>query len=132
MLSQSPADKRKAVGKAGEDAAAQYLTTKGYDIVGRNIRPLPGLARGELDIVAWCGEILCFVEVKTRSHSRGPDPDISVSPAKRAQLVTLAEAYMSVNQLEPNSCRFDVVSVWIDPSLPTPMVKLHQDAFEAG
>jgi putative endonuclease len=127
-----PSDRRKIIGKSGEDSAAQFLVTKGYEIIGRNVRPLPGLARGEIDIIAWDASILCFIEVKARSSMRGPDPDISVSPAKRTQLMMLAEAYLSANQLEPEQCRFDVVSVWTDPSLPTPMVTVHQNAYEAS
>ena len=132
MRAQPDGFKQKALGRTAEDAAAQFLASQGYKVVGRNVRPLPALARGELDIVAWDGDILCFIEVKARTSTRGPDPDISVSESKRNQLMTLALAYMSVNQIEPESCRFDVVSVWISPALPSPQLVLHKDAFEAS
>jgi putative endonuclease len=120
---------RKSMGRAGEAAAAQFLTSKGYRIVAANVRPLPGLARGEIDIIAWDGDILCFIEVKAR-RARSQAPDLSVTLPKRRQITILAEAYMSVENIEPRSCRFDVVSVWLDPSLPTPMLTLLQNAFD--
>ena len=119
---------RKEAGALGEAEAAQFLVSRGYRIAGANVRPLPGMARGELDVIAWDGDILCFVEVKTR-RTRSAPPDLSVSPGKRRQLITLAEAYLSVNDLDPETCRFDVISVWNDPALPCPMLTLHKDAF---
>ncbi len=125
----SSTDTRKQAGNDGEAQAAELLAARGYTQVIRNVRPLPGLARGEIDIVAWDGEVLCFIEVKTR-RTRALPPDLGVTPGKRRQIVMLAEAYLSVNKLEPEECRFDVVSVWNDPALPCPMLALHQNAFE--
>jgi putative endonuclease len=122
-------DRRKSLGLLGEDYAAEFLQYSGYKIEDRNVRPLPGLARGEIDIIAWDCSILCFIEVKTRASSSGATPESSVGTAKRKQLITLAEAYLSVKNIEPESCRFDVVSVWIDPKTPTPMVTLLKNAF---
>jgi len=118
----------KQVGKRGEAEAAEFLTSQGYTVAGMNVRPMPGLARGELDIVAWDGPVLCFIEVKTRRNRRLP-PDLGITPMKRRQIVVLADAYLSANQLDPEVCRFDVVSVWNDPALPCPMLTLHKDAF---
>ena len=119
---------RKEMGSAGEQEAARLLAARGYRIVAMNVRPLPGLARGEIDIIAWDGPVLCFVEVKAR-RSRSLAPELSVNLPKRRKLIQLAEAYLSHVTPEPESCRFDVVSVWIDPSLPSPMVSLHKNAF---
>jgi putative endonuclease len=124
----TPRPNRKQVGKSGEADAARFLAARGYTVAAMNVRPMPGLARGEIDIVAWDGPVLCFVEVKTRRSSRLP-PDLGITSAKRKQIVMLAGAYLSVNQIDPECCRFDVVSVWNDPALPCPMVMLHKDAF---
>jgi putative endonuclease len=123
-----PQPNRKQVGKSGEADAARFLTSRGYTVAGMNVRPMPGLARGEIDIVAWDGPILCFVEVKTR-RNRALPPDLGITPSKRKQIVSLADAYLSANQLDPDTCRFDVVSVWNDPALPCPMLTVHKDAF---
>jgi putative endonuclease len=120
----------KQAGRSGEDEAAQLLTARGYRVVARNVRPLPGLARGEIDLIAWDGRTLVFVEVKTRRRASA-SPEISVGIAKRRQLVMLAEAYLSGLHDQPESCRFDVVTVWHDPSLPAPMLMLRTDAFDA-
>jgi putative endonuclease len=120
---------RKQIGGQGESDAAQFLRSRGYRIAAVNVRPLPGLARGELDIVAWDGPVLCFVEVKTRRSGR-VDPDIAITLTKRKQLIRLAEAYLSANDLDPEVCRFDVVSIWSDPALPCAMLRLCKNAFE--
>ena len=124
----APQPNRKQVGKSGEADAARFLVSRGYKVAGVNVRPLPGLARGEIDIVARDGAILCFVEVKTRRTKALP-PDLGITASKRKQLIMLADAYLSVNNLDPEICRFDVVSVWTDPALPCPMLLLHKDAF---
>ena len=118
----------KRLGSAGEEIAALYLVACGYRLAARNVRPLPGMARGEIDIVAYDGETLCFVEVKTR-RSKTADATENVHDAKRRQLVQLAEAYLSVNDVPATiPCRFDVVAVTL-ASESAPLVTLHRDAF---
>ena len=57
---------RKTVGAQGEATTAAFLEVRGYRLVDTNVRPEGGRARGEIDLVAWHGEYLVFVEVKTR------------------------------------------------------------------
>ncbi len=89
-------DRRKALGRQGEDLAAAYLVQQGYDIITRNWRT----RSGELDIVARDGDWLVFVEVRTRrigSRASIPtlgSPEESVTPRKQLQLATLADAYL--------------------------------------
>ncbi|MDT7811387.1 MAG: putative endonuclease, partial [Acidobacteriaceae bacterium] len=52
------------LGRRGEEAAFFYLRRHGYIVVARDWRS--GKARGDLDLVAWEGDTLCFIEVKTR------------------------------------------------------------------
>src|SRR5271165_5417139 len=54
-----------ATGIEGEDAAFFYLRRKGYIVVAR--RWSSGLQRGDLDLIAWQGEMLCFIEVKSHT-----------------------------------------------------------------
>lgn len=56
-----PANLRR--GRVGEEAAARYLSESGWRILARNYSG----PRGELDLVAWDGECMAFVEVKARS-----------------------------------------------------------------
>lgn len=102
---------RKAVGNAGEQGAADFLTAHGYRLVDANVRPEGGMARGEIDIIAWDGDVLVFVEVKTRRTAHGAQgtPGEAITPAKRRQLVSLAQAYLAHHDLDDVACRFDVV-----------------------
>ena len=112
---------RKATGEAGEAAAVAFLETRhGYRVVDVNVRPGARADRlpGELDIVAWDGDALCFVEVKTRTQStNAPDesPAEAVTPAKQAQIVRLATCYALQNGLMHDDAgvalRFDIVAV---------------------
>ena len=59
-------DSRKSTGTRGERETLDFLESRGYRIVDTNVRPEGGMARGEIDVVAWDGEFLVFCEVKTR------------------------------------------------------------------
>ncbi len=101
-------------GITGEDAACSYLRRKGYVVVAR--RWSGGNLRGDLDLIAWQGPLLCFVEVKTRTaHDMAP-AEAMVDTHKRNVLRRLARQY--VRQLPgeafPNA-RFDVISVYLLP-----------------
>jgi len=95
-VSEQAQDRRKALGRQGEDLAAAYLARQGYDIIMRNWR----IRSGELDIVAQDGDWLVFVEVRTRRIGKGAagpmlgSPEESVTPRKQPQLVALADAYL--------------------------------------
>ncbi len=102
---------RKAVGNAGEQGAADFLAARGYRLVDANVRPEGGMARGEIDLIAWDGSVLVFVEVKTRRTAHGAQgtPGEAITRAKRRQLVSLAQAYLAHHNLDDVPCRFDVV-----------------------
>jgi putative endonuclease len=109
---------RKARGRAGEEAAVALLERRGYVIVDANVRlgaRRDGLP-GELDIVAWDGPTLCFVEVKTR-RAGGRAPIEGVTQVKQRQIARLALAYASRHGLLDDDSevpmRFDVVSVLV-------------------
>ena len=100
------------VGEDGEVAAHFYLRRKGYTVVAR--RWSAGTVRGDLDLIAWHGTMLCFVEVKTRTaHDMSP-AESAVDEHKRKTLRRLARQY--VRQLPGEStpqARFDVISVYL-------------------
>jgi putative endonuclease len=99
-----------AVGRFGEEVAAQHLTAAGLEIVERNWR----CREGELDIVARDQGDLVFVEVKTRSSLAFGTPAEAISRAKLARLRRLALRWLADHRdLDQfwDAVRFDVVSV---------------------
>jgi putative endonuclease len=102
-----------AVGLAGERAALFELRRRGYVIVAR--RWTSAKMRGDVDLIAWDGSWLCFVEVKTRM-TRGITPaEAAVDDDKRRMMRGLARTYLRVfPEQERRSIlvRFDVVSVY--------------------
>jgi putative endonuclease len=102
-------DDRQGLGRRGEDLAAKHLAAKGYQIVTRNWR----WETGELDMVAKDGENLVFVEVRTRRGQALGTPEESVTAAKQARLIALAEAYVQTHDWQ-GSWRLDFVAVEMD------------------
>ena len=101
-------------GMEGEDAAHFYLRRKGYTVVAR--RWSAGNLPGDVDLIAWQGELLCFVEVKTRTAHDMTPAEAAVDSHKRSVLRRLAWQY--VRQLPQETApqvRFDVVSVYVVP-----------------
>ena len=101
-------------GIEGEDAARSYLQGKDYIVVAR--RWSSGNLPGDLDLIAWQGSLLCFVEVKTRTAHDLTPAETAIDAHKRSVLRRLARQY--VRQLPGESgpqVRFDVVSVYLLP-----------------
>lgn len=97
---------RAKTGKAGEESAADYLRSKGYEILVRNYRH----KHGEIDLIVKKGPFIVFVEVKTRSYSFYGEPEAFVDSRKAATVIRAAEQYTYENKYEGN-IRFDIVSV---------------------
>jgi putative endonuclease len=108
--SHNTGDYKRRLGQRGEDIAAAYLGEQGYEVLARNWR----CPAGELDIVAREGETLTFVEVRTRRGDRYGTPEESITPAKQAKLVELAQTYLQENGLADENWRIDVVAVEMD------------------
>jgi putative endonuclease len=101
-------------GLQGEDAAYFYLRRKGYTVVAR--RWSPGHQPGDLDLIAWQGELLCIVEVKSRTaHDMAP-AEAAVDAHKRKMMRRLARQYVrQLPMATPPQVRFDVISVYLVP-----------------
>jgi putative endonuclease len=107
-------DARRGTARKGEALAALVLRLKGYRIEARNWRcPL-----GEIDIVAWDGDTLVFVEVKARTGSTAGAPEDAVDPRKQARIVQLAQAFLARRRGTTPPCRFDVVAVETGRMIP--------------
>lgn len=87
--------------------ASEELARQGYRIVERNCRS----RWGELDVVAYHGETLVFVEVKARRGTQFGDPAAAVDRRKQQRLVRLAQRYLAHRRLGEPLCRFDIVVV---------------------
>jgi len=122
------------LGKLGEAYAAAYLEQRGYRLiaanftlpVGRNLRG--AVVNNEIDLVAYDGETLCFVEVKTRASDWFAPPQINVDLRKRRQVARAARAYRRMFELENEAYRFDVVTVVL-PDDSTPQIELLKNYF---
>ena len=100
-----------ATGQAGEDAAYFHLRQLGYVMVARNWR-VPQ-CKGELDLVAWDGDVLCFIEVKTRTTHDVKPAEAAVDQHKRRELGMMARIFLRrLRRKEPPVYRFDVISVY--------------------
>src|SRR5215468_9754885 len=112
-------------GRKGEEEAYFYLRRQGYVIIARNYRGTN--SRGELDLVGWDGETLCFVEVKTRTAHDVKPAEAAVDEGKQRDLCRVAREFLRKIKGHP-PFRFDVISVYLEPAQP-PQIELFKNAF---
>jgi putative endonuclease len=114
------------LGRRGEELAAAYLKQQGYNIVAANFtlpvgRSLRGaVVNAEIDLVAYEGATLCFIEVKTRASDWFAPPQVNVDLRKRRQIARAAGNYRRMFGLEDCVYRYDIVNV-ILPNEPEPL-----------
>ena len=105
------------LGRRGEEWAVAYLERAGYRIVGANfVLPIGRNARGvvtnaEIDLIAYDGPILCFIEVKTRASDWFAPPEVNVDLRKQRQIARAARAYRRLLDLIDAPYRYDVLSL---------------------
>ena len=108
------------IGERGEREALFHLRKVGYTVVAR--RWTSPKVRGDIDLIAWESDWLCFIEVKTRSERNVLDPaETAVDREKQKRVKNLARAYLRgfPEQGRRNiSVRFDVISVYLEGTLP--------------
>jgi putative endonuclease len=92
-------------GRESEILGIDYLRSLGYRIVATGYRTQDG----EVDIIAWDGDVLVFVEVKSLSSSGSPED--SVGPRKRERIIRAARTYIAKRRLHEKPCRFDILAV---------------------
>lgn len=112
-------DARRALGRTGEELAAEHLRGLGFVVLARNVRT----RHGEIDLIVLDKRALVFVEVKTRMIGRGqsvPRPDqrplAGLGAGQRARLRRLAAAWLAEQHSRPfaASIRFDAVGIVLD------------------
>lgn len=117
---------RRAQGAAAEERACRHLEAAGATIVERNFRT----KGGEIDIVAREGDVLVFVEVRSREVPDFGTPEESVTPAKRRRIVAAARRYLSdVPASSWREARFDVIA--IEGMENTAVIRHYPAAFDA-
>ncbi len=116
-----------ATGRRGEDLAHRFLQRQGYTVVARNYRPASGA--GEIDLVAWDGPTLVFVEVKTRTSEEFGAPERAVDGEKEKHLLRAARSYAHRAGMGMERARFDIVSVVLGEP---PRLELIRDAFRTS
>lgn len=105
----------------------RWLERHGFRIEARNWRR----RTGELDVIAWSGATLVFVEVKTRRGAAFGSGADAVGPRKQARMLKAATAFLQRFASRPPACRFDVLD--LDASGPgDPVVNHVPDAFRPG
>lgn len=102
----------KKIGWQGENLAAAYLESKGYQILERNyVTPF-----GEIDIIASSPSLqesdrLVFIEVKMRRNQRYGYPEASITQNKLNHLIKASLDYLQKHSREEFDWQIDVISI---------------------
>ena len=116
----------KDLGDWGEDLTADWLLSRGYQLLDRRWR----CRYGELDLVARAADgTICFVEVKLRGGALTGLPREAVDRRKRERLRTAAESYLALHDLGDAPARFDVAEVYTDAAHRPARLEYLEDAF---
>jgi putative endonuclease len=98
---------RLALGRFGEDLAADHLRACGMVILDRNWRT----RSGEVDIVARDGDVLVICEVKTRTTAAFGHPLTAVTPIKVRRMRRIAAEWLAARGLRVRCVRFDIIGI---------------------
>ena len=121
----STLNKRK-IGAWAEQQACEYLASSGYKVIKQNFR----FSRfGEIDIIAYDAEYICFIEVKARSSCYFGLPREAVTYEKQQRIRTLANIYLSQNRSKNYCVRFDVIEIYYNSLHEIQNLHLLKNAF---
>lgn len=109
-------------GRRSEILGIDYLRSLGYRVVASGYRT----KNGEVDVIAWDGDVLVFVEVKARRSSEPPED--SVGFRKQQRIKRAAQAYLAAHKLHEIHYRFDILAITAQPGRQ-PEFRLLRDAF---
>ncbi len=98
-----------SLGRFGEQLAADYIVSKGYKIIGRNVYT----NHGEIDLIAEKGDEILFIEVKTRTSEDFGYPEEAVGARKISALMRAAKHYLNQRRVD-KFWRFDVLAIELD------------------
>ncbi|MBD3306714.1 YraN family protein [candidate division KSB3 bacterium] len=122
---QGVTQRRISIGKRGERLAQRYLRHQHYAIRETNFR----CKLGEIDIIAEDGEVVVFIEVRTKTSARYGPAYNSVTVSKQQQVKRVALFYISTNNLVETQFRFDVIGILLNPKTGEHHLDHIQNAF---
>lgn len=99
-------------GRRGERTAFFYLRRLGFVVTARGWRS--PRARGDLDLIAWENDVLCFIEVKTRTTRAVAPAEAAVDGEKKRMLRKMAHYYMRQLPNRDVPVRFDILSIYFE------------------
>lgn len=113
-------------GKSAEDLASRYLGQRGLTLLTRNYRS----RRGEIDLIMQDGDVIVFVEVRSRKNSRAMNVIESINSEKCTRIIQTSQQYLQ-NRKQPDecTCRFDIVL--ITGQADATQIEWIKNAFEA-
>lgn len=123
---QEPAPDHQIIGRSGEEWAYFHLRRLGYVMVARNYRS--ARRKGEIDLIGWDGDVLCFIEVKTRTTHDVKPAEAAVDSRKRRAVRAVAGEYLRRLPGRP-AFRFDIVSIYCEGTGAHPQITLFKNAF---
>ena len=115
----------RAEGMQGEALVARYLRERGYQLAAHGYRS----RYGEIDLIAWDGDVLCFVEVKTRTNLDMALPREYVTPQKQNKLRKTARMYLAEKRLDWPA-RFEVAEVYAEHGFDEARIEYLENAFQ--
>lgn len=104
---------KKLFGRRGEKLAVSFLKKQGYHVIETNYTT----HYGEADIIAVYEDILCFIEVKSRTSDKFGRPCEAVDYKKQDKYRRIAEYYIYANHVAETNIRFDVIEVYADDTI---------------
>ena len=112
-------------GARGEEDAYFHLRKLGYVIVARNFRS--PRRPGEIDLIGWDSDVLCFIEVKTRTSRDVKPAEAAVDRHKRREIAEVAREYL---RPLPPSCqwRFDIVTVYYEHQMNRAQIEVFRNS----
>jgi putative endonuclease len=122
-----PSGANKALGDRGEALAATFLAGRGWKILHRQYR----IGHREIDLVARSGEVVAFVEVKTRGGLGYGHPLYSITRKKRREIQQVAQAWIERHGAPGDVYRFDAIAILL-PVGGEPVIEHVEDAWRLG
>jgi len=116
---------KKAFGKAGEKFAADYLVKKGLTILETNYR----VREGEIDLIALDGEVIIFIEVKSRYSDKCDLPIMAIDEKKQEKIRRVAEIYLAGKGWMEREVSFDAFTIRFDKTRKKWIVRWIRQAF---
>lgn len=127
-----PESNTRSIGQIGEDLAAQFLIRRGFRLVCSNFKVPIGRNRrgvavtGEIDLIALDEDVLCFIEIKTRSSDEFASPLSAVDVRKQRQITRTARIYRKIFNLQTLKFRYDVVGIVLNEN-KSPNIELFKN-----